>query len=385
MKRFIILLITLVVAIILGLWIKQNPGAVYIVLPTLTIQAPLWFAIIAVVVLFIIMGSLLRLIKLPSQWRRWLRRRKQQKTQRQSYQGFLALLEGQWRKANKQLLRSSKHHAYPLLNYLALAFIAQQQGSQQQRDDYLQQAYRSAPQIELIVGLTQARLQLQQLQYEQALATSQSLIEKHPKHPALLALLKTIYITLQDWSALENLLPILQHKKLLVNDELTRLQEKIYHAALNATQDITVLNQTWKIVPKAVQQQLPITKLYIKKLMSLQQDEQVEHLIRHWLKKHWDNELIAWYGEINHTDSKNSLRVAQAWLKQYGQQAPLLHTLGQLCMHKQLWGQARDYFLAAIAEQANAKFYAGLARAYHELDEQEKAAACYRQGLLLAT
>ena len=66
----------------------------------------------------------------------------------------------------------------PLINYLGAAKAAQEQGAFERRDNLLQKAYRVAPEADLAIGLTQAELEIEQHQFEHAMATLNHLRKK---------------------------------------------------------------------------------------------------------------------------------------------------------------------------------------------------------------
>ena len=84
------------------------------------------------------------------------------------------------------------------------------QGKDERRDEWLKLAYEQAPEAANAVLLTQAELQLDRKQYEQALATLRRIEENSRDHSHALALLGRLYFRLQDWSQLAELLPRLR-------------------------------------------------------------------------------------------------------------------------------------------------------------------------------
>ena len=90
----------------------------------------------------------------------------------------------------------------PVLGYLAAAYAAQQQGRLENRDQYLAKAGEADLAGSLAVGLTRARLQMNAQQWQEALATLQSLKSQQPRHPRVLQYLLEVYQALSDWRPL---------------------------------------------------------------------------------------------------------------------------------------------------------------------------------------
>ncbi len=72
------------------------------------------------------------------------------------------------------------------------------------------QASKADPSADIAVGLTQAQLQLDAKQLEQALATPQSLHHQQPKHPHVLLLLAKTHAAVGDWNSAGDLLPLIK-------------------------------------------------------------------------------------------------------------------------------------------------------------------------------
>src|SRR5690606_23949478 len=107
--------------------------------------------------------------------------------------GLIHLTEGNHAEAETELLAGLRYSEAPLMNHLAAAFSAQEQGALEKRDEHLAAAQRAAPDNALAVGMMQAWLQHRAHQNEQALATLAQLRRAHPRHRHLLRLLAQVY------------------------------------------------------------------------------------------------------------------------------------------------------------------------------------------------
>jgi HemY protein len=114
--------------------------------------------------------------------------------------------------------------------------------------------------------------------------------------------------------------------------------------------------------------------------------DDAEQVVRDTLKRHWDKQLVYLYGLIKSGDPDKQLASAEHWLKSQDKQndAVLLLTLGRLCKRNKLWGKARAYLDASIGIQARSDSYKELGELMEQLEEPDKAASYFRQGLLLA-
>ena len=92
----------------------------------------------------------------------WFRFRREHQLYSKTQLGLAALIEGRWKKAERLLLAGANKTIEPLINYLAAAKAAQEQGAHDRRDLYIHKAYQLVPHAELAIGLMQAELEFKQ-------------------------------------------------------------------------------------------------------------------------------------------------------------------------------------------------------------------------------
>lgn len=392
MKLLILFLTVLLLFVWLGLKIQADPGYVLLAYQQWTVETPLWFAIAAIVVGFILFHILLRLLyrlgNVASQWRVWAQQRRLRRAHERTSRGLIELAEGHWRAAEKDLLKAAQYTDMPLINYLSAARAAQELGEDERRDDYLHKAHLVMPSAEIAVGLTQAQLQFNHQQLEQALATVRRLHELAPKHPYILKLLQKIYLELQDYENLEVLLPSLKKAKVLSPNEMLLLQQKIYLGLLQQAEkshDQGLIETVWYRMPKELQKEPVILTQYVRYLLHAKQDVLAEQLLKETLKKRWDDALVTYYGLVIGEDNGKQLAQAESWLKLHPDDPALLLCLGRLCIRNSLWGKAKGYLEDCLALSPSAETYSTLAQLLEKMDEKEQANQYFKKGLLLAT
>jgi HemY protein len=391
MRRFIWILIILIFSVWLGLQISKDPGLAFFSYRHWSIEMPLWFAILSFFVVLILLYSIARLFDQMDismyRFRSWLKWRRKNKSYSKTNRGLIEILEGHWKEAEYYLKEGVAQSDAPLLNYLALAKAAFEQKAFDRCDMYLRKAHIVAPQADVAIGLTQAQLQLNQGQLEQALATLHQLQHVAPNHAFVLKLLERVYVHLGDWKNLLKLLPLLYKAKIITRDQLLQLELKSYGELLKLTANrpdaLSALQEVWQSIPKKLQTNQPILCQYISQLMhDSERSAEIEELLYKSLKKSWDKELVRLYGLIEITDSKKQLAHAESLLKKYDKQAILLLTLGRLAVRCQLWGKARAYFEESLNLEINPETYAEYGKLLEQLDDVTRAIQCYRNGLL---
>lgn len=388
MKRLLILLVVLVASVWLGLQVQRDPGYVLLAYQHWAIETSVWVALASLLVLCYTLYSLVKFLsklsKTPGLFRRWKKKQRVLAAQKHTMRGLLALAEGQWQKAEKNLIRGSQYGDMPLISYLAAAWATQEQGQHLQRDEYIQQAFLANPDAQIAISLTQAQLQISHKQWEQALATLTSLLKQAPNHPYVYKLLKIVYLQLNDWENLLDLLPMLRKFQVAKQQELEQLETAAYqHKLANAkafTYDELVI--IWQKIPRQLRKQHDLIKPYVERLIKLNHIDEAVTLLQDALNKQLDNSLIHTYGLIKSSSSDKQLKVAETWLQQQPDNPELLLCLGRLCIYNQLWGKARTYLDASLAERRSPESCVELAKLLEKLDQKEEAIRYYREGLL---
>lgn len=378
MKRLILFFLFLLAAVWLGVQLAQDPGYLLIAYRKWTIEMPLWFTLVALITLLLLAYILFNLLSQVRRANRRLRRWSRRRTEQQTTTGIIALIEGDWAKAEKQLRHQPKNN---IINYLAAAKAAHEQGQFEACAKYLAKAQKLKPQAEFAVALTQAKLQMSRGQLESALATLKRLHEINPKQVYVLKLLQQLYIELEDYTSLFNLLPLLRRYKVLAAPDFAKLALTVYQHLLQAAQDSKpALIKTWQSFPRDVTAWPEVVAEYAKALMNAGADADAELYLRKILKKQWSEQLISLYGKLKEVNTKQ-LGFVETTLKAYKEQPEQLLCLARLCVKLQLWGKALHYFELSVQAKANPKAYLEMAQLLEQLDKPEQASRCYQSGL----
>lgn len=306
------------------------------------------------------------------------------KNQQRTARGLVDFIEGNWKQARQQLIKSAKHSDMPMINYLAAARSTYELGNDKEATELLHLAQQSNPDSALAVALTQVRMYLVDKKYEQAMANLKRAREIAPTHPVVLELLQQIYWQLRDWAALTELIPDLRRYKILPETEIEALEEKIYTELLikaGGKGESSLVQQAWDQVPKNCRQHNSVFLAYVKQLIVANDQVNAENLLRKQISQHWDEELVNFYGRVIGKDPHRQLLFAKDWLQDRPGNAVLLLTLGRLSLANKQWPEARDYFLASLQFRKTAETCGELARLLYALGESDKAANYYQQAL----
>ncbi|MDO6748377.1 heme biosynthesis HemY N-terminal domain-containing protein [Gilvimarinus sp. 1_MG-2023] len=392
-KKLILLLLAMVGGALLLQLMRSDSGYVLLSWGQVAIEMSIWTALALWLLGFVLFYWGWRLLSGSRRLGRMVfgNRNASVRAQQKTFSALVKYIEGSWPQARKQLVKSAAGSANPLVNYLAAARCAYEQGDFSAALDLLHKAEKSKPGNELAVALTQARMQLDSDRYEQCLATLNRIKRLAPEHPVVLDLLADVYWALDDIDALEELLPSLQSlsgrstqaRKQLELDiylrQLANLQARRKKGATDQEQKQR-LDAIWQRVPKKLQREPELMAAVAMALHGLGVDNEAEPLLQNALQSEWRPEWVELYGLIG-ADAEQQLKVATRWEKQHDADGAMMATLGRLCGRNELWGKARDYFAQAIEMKPDAQVYLDYAQLLDQLGEPEKSAQLCRQGL----
>lgn len=391
MRLLIVALLAMVLTGAAVQWALHEPGYVLLAWGHWSVELSLVLfgaiLLLAFVLLYLLLRFLARVWIAPSDIAVRLHRSRAERARRRLIRGLLDFAEGRWSQAERLLIRGAPHSETPLLNYLAAAHAAQRLQAYDRRDLYLRRAIESDPQAKVAVELSQAQLQLDHQQTEQALATLRHLREIAPDHAYVMRLLGKLYLELKDWGELERLLPRLRRSALISPERFQELEARIIRGLFDRARErgeLSALKNAWEALPRKSRQRPELLALYCEHLAALGEPAQAERLLARALSNQWNEELALRYGRVRGEDPAQQLKRAEAWLSAHPHSATLLLSLARLSAAAQLWGKSRSYYEASLAEQANSAAYFELGELLTRLEEGGAAAECYRKGLRLA-
>ena len=390
MRLLFYVLLTLLVAVVLGLLAYEDPGYILISRSGMGYEMSLTLFTVAVIISFVLLYLFLRLVfqswAIPGHLRIWRKQRSSNNARKLSIRGLIELAQGHWQQAEKHLIKCAHYSEAPLLNYLSAARAAQKQLAHERRDHYLSLAHKSTPGADFAVSLTQAELQLVHGQFEQSLATLLHLHSISPKHTHVLLLLMQLYEKLQSWGDLKDILPALQKYKVITVVQHRELSIRVYSELLEIVarqKQVNKLEKFWHDLPRNLRNETNLLKRYCHHLIELQQFDHAAELLRQAIKQDWNQDLAYLFGKANSSKVDKQLVQAEGWLKGRENNAVMLLTLGRLSLYNKLWGKARSYLEASIGREPFPETYRELGLLLEQLEEKDKAAECYRNGIML--
>lgn len=368
--------------------ILSNPGTASITWGLWSVEmktATLLLGILALCIVTYFAIALLRnLLGLGKRLRRMKEARLCTKANRSLSQGLIQLTEGHWHKAEKLLTEQVGHSDTPLLNYLAAARAAHMQDALERRDEHFKAALENDSKARIAVGVSQADMQLNSGQLEQAYANLSSLREIAPKNSYVLKLLaKTLYKQ-QNWEALLELVPALLKQNLLKNDDMQKIQGATLkglfkqHADSRNTQQLQAL---WKKLPAKLRDQPEAMHIYAHALFQAEAYTDCSTFISTTLSKQWDDKLADLLGRIPHNNAAAMVTKTEKWREQHADNPSLTLLMGRLYRQQKLWGMAKNHYESSLNQAPDTEAYLELAELLETMGETDNAQRCYRLGL----
>lgn len=385
MIRIIILVAVMVAGLIFGPQASGNKGYVLIALGNYTIESSVTSAVILAVLFY---GALLmiewllgRVFGLRRKTLGWFGSRRRRKANQQTVAATLAMAEGHYSQAEKLMIKGASNSDTPLLNYLSAAKAAQARGDDARRDQYLQKAQEENPKAELALTLTQTQLQIEQGQYDTALAMLESVYALNPRHPMVLDQLRQVHLARQEWSALCDLIPAL-HKvgKLTPKQEEDLLQQAWGGRLQQAAGSLETLKAVWQDLPRKLRLEPELLACYGDLLRQLGADSEAATLWQEALRKQPMPQLLTRLPKLKLDSYQPLLALLQ---KQQGQ-PEVDAALAQLYLLAGQLDDAQKLLEQEVVREPSAAAYHALGQVMDKRRLTNKANEYYRQALELA-
>lgn len=381
MKIWIALLVLLALACLAAFgWqsLALDAGEVTIRYGHTTARTTLVFAIVALLLLWGVLSLLARALRWPL--RTW-RARGQRRSRERFASGLTALAEGDHKRALRALEPATQHPELQAPALLATARAAHARGDAERAEAALQTASGSAPAATLAL---RARFMLEHGNAEGALGLLKPLADKNDLPPVGWRLLTEAALLCGDHTLALRAVDQLARGDSLTPEAVAALRARALVAALAAAPDAEALNDLWSQLPRSQRGMSEAIGAYARRAAQLGQMLAAMDALDSALRRQWSDVLVRAWGELGPADAQARLRRAEAWLDAHPSNAPLLLTLGRLCIQCELWGKAREYLERGLALAPSPRLWEALGDCLSAQKSGADAAICYRNALRAA-
>jgi HemY protein len=340
-----------------------------------SVETTLIFAVVALVFVWGVVNLLWRALRAPLA--AWARRRRRRGRERIAG-GLVALAEGRYTHALRELERASHESGLQAPALLAAARAAQARGDGARAAALLSRAPPAA------AAVLNARFQLEQHQPEAALALLKPQVEKSTLPPAGWQLLAEAALRSGDAATAFAALPELARAQAMAPQALAALQARTVAAVLAAAPDRDRLNELWSGLSKVQRSLDEAVTAYARRAAAIGQILAGMSALEGAMRRQWSEPLIVCYGELGPAEADARLRYAEGWIAQQPNSAGLALTLGRLCIQCRLWGKARGYLERGLEIEPSPALWEALGDCHGGRDDVASAARCWRNALLAA-
>ncbi len=363
----------------------QDNGLVSIVWREWVIETSVSFLLVIIAVGIIALYLLTRLwaaiIIFPRHWREAKAIKRHGKAEDTLNKGMVALEYGNWKLAEKQLIKSAKFSSVGLIHYLSAAKMAHNQQAFARRDKYLTQAKQYYLNDHEAIGLVEARL-LKATLPQKSLAILQALHKRNETGRAVLAEYASLVQTTKNWQLLAKIMPQIKKISALEKDAIEKAEIQIISAKIAESASNQQLDTIWQQITNSQQLQVSILAEFVEQKIGWQQQAGLAELIIKSLAKKWDDRLVYQYGRLKFTSAIEPLKITEKWLKKHQNNAVLHLTIGRIACQGQLWAIAQTHLKTSLKLNVQVETYHALAKCYEKEGLETKAAIVYKQAIL---
>jgi len=380
-KLFLILaaLLVVILAAVVAPALLDDPGHV-------TIDAGSWRVEMSVLVLgglilaaWIAVSLIIGLFRLPG---RTLRKARRARSQRQLENGLLALVEGDWQQAEKNLGKALAGRG-STAGYLAAARAAQGQSEPGRRDDWLELADARYGRRHRVAGLARARFLLDEGRAEEAIVPLEELHLRKPRHPGVLRLLLQAYQDAGRWRDLRLLTPALHKADITDRQRTEELAVLAGVRELEQAAEPEQLETIWRSFPRRLRRCRDLIMAHARRAAEMGRSSLAGGQLKKLLADKPDREALRLYALVDARDRPGRIADCQGWLKEHPDDDGLHLALGMMYLDDRDYDQARKHLETSLAARPDGDAYALLGRILDRSGRLEAAAQCYRNALRL--
>lgn len=376
-------IVSLVVLLVAGLLVLNDPGYALFVYDRWTMEMPLWVFVLSGLVFIMALKLIGYVFGLPFRLFRWVRARRENRGTRLFYKGIYQLCLGELKRARNAFQKSGRCMSDPVLPYLQAALTAQRQRDTVAAEAFLARAAKFHLQEDYLLEIARAETHIALNQWNDAKTVLQQCYVKNFKQPKIIFLLHQVYLAKKDWQALWQLWPRLQKSTFFSRAEKNQLEKDIFMGLFERAEHESIdrIWLIWNLMSRELKKDAMIFASFIRSLRAHQQADEAEMYLRKFLKKTWDSQLIYLYGLLQPTDQLKQLAFAEQWLVEYPKDSNLLLTLGRLSFRNKIYGKARSYLQEAVHQVPCRETFVLLAHLAETLKDHDAALNYYRQAV----
>jgi HemY protein len=390
MKILGIVLLALVVAVVAGHYVAEDPGFIVIGYGGKVVRTTFAFFLLVLAISVVLLISLLNIARNVSQlrqrWRRWNEERRRQRASDGLSNGLVAMAAGDFARAERLFTRSIDPDNQPEVHYLSAAYAAEALNLPQRRDNYMALARDSKPEIQSALDTKHAEWLLDHRQLSDASALVEQFRGSKVANAQVLKLRMALCRLRDDDETILALLPDLRHGRAISHDDANVLERScVVNLLEREREDLAALRSRWRVLARNLRTAPSVIAAYVRGLSRHGAEDEAETLLRKQIERVWDSELVALYGEILCEPPSRQLRRLDVWSRGHLDDPGLRLARARQSIRAGLWGQAREQLEALIKTDPSPLLHQLLAEIADSKEDAVAALEHRRIGLELAT
>ncbi|WP_414675760.1 heme biosynthesis HemY N-terminal domain-containing protein [Limnobacter sp.] len=378
MKQLLGLLLVVVVAVAVTLMAQGNASKVLIFFGQYRIDMSLNFAVIAILLLFLVLYVMMRAWRassqLPGKFKEYWMNRKQNALLQANTQGLIALITGDEQGAKKALNQASKTGIETDLSYLIRAMSAIQADRYDVAEEILNQEKAKVGEHSHALVVLRGKVALSKQDFSGALSMLEAMDPLAAKLPQVQRLRMLALMGLARWQD-----ALVQYRacvavSALTNGEKNEALMRIY-AGLgeSAGQDASKMKEVLSSAKPAELENVGVLRTLATGLQRSGLVTAARTLLEMALNQNYNKDLLPIYHQVAVLEPREALPNVERLLAQQPADLRLLELAADVCEREQLWGKAISRFEAVYAKQPSAHVAGKLERLYEAANQSERA------------
>ncbi|HEX4856972.1 MAG TPA: heme biosynthesis HemY N-terminal domain-containing protein [Limnobacter sp.] len=378
MKQLIGLLLVVVVAVAVTLMAKGNASKVLVFFGQYRIDMSLNFAVVSILLMFMLFYVLLRAWKasslLPGRFREYWLNRRQSALLKANTQGLIAFITGDEAGAEKALAHASKTGMETDLSYLIRAMSAIQADRYDVAEEILNRDKAKSGEHAQALVVLRSKVALSRHDYQNAFSMLENMDQSSSRLPQVQRLRLLALVGLGRWHD-----ALAQHRSCrsvsaLSSSEKNETIVKIYsglcdNAAQHAEKIQAVLNN-------AKNEELAnpgVLRVLAAALLRGNLVTAARTMLETALTKNYSRDLLPVYHQVAVLEPRQALPCVEKLLAQQPSDLRLLELAAEVCEREQLWGKAIMRFESVYASHPSAYVAGKLEKLYEAANQGERA------------
>jgi HemY protein len=376
-------------AVGVALFAKHSDGYVVIVAAPYRIELSLNLLVFLVLAGYLAFYMLARLAttlaQIPARVRAYRAERQSTRLRQSLNDALLAFFQGRYASAEKSAAAALTGDETKGVAAIIAARSAHELGRFSEREQFLDHAKGSAPDVDTARLTTLADLLVSQERYAEALAVLNDLSARDARNLRLLRLKLQAEQAMRNWDEVLATAGALVKLGGLGPAEAAAARRAAHLGNLNRkAQDAAALAAYWKQLPAEMRIDPAVAATAARYHLALGGNAEAQAIIEQALEREWSSSLVALYGEAAGADALPQIERAEKWLRIHARDPALLLALGKLCMRQGLWGKAQSYIEASLALEATHDGHMTLAALMERIGKPQEAVQHFRRSAELA-